>query len=551
MTDLSVTEVWDATRALKKAEDVVRRTQPLTRLYNAEWELQHIVRNERSAQFSFISNDTGPGRIELPADSPEALWIHDHEGRVSRGEGRNVFITVDYCGARWSGIMDKYSLEQREDGDTVLVADFMHDYEHLKWYSLWSNPFLPAAFQAPRAWTLAGPVTWVLKTTLLANIFREHNPLITWPDDPLDVESWFTSLDQSDWPVVVKPTSFAEAAQSGVVWGVLISRWATFHDACHVMLEDAELSVRCDRYLEGDEPPWEGADLRYGTLVVDIVDKSGIYVGTSSGGNVLSGLVRTAVEFADDFIDSTIDVIADAETPGDYFLAGSKYTDPVKPYVVFQEGYNSPIQSSAFINSPAKGVQVSVGGHSMPGVNEVISASIQASFDIIGSLIQIGSLGGTVDTLLKPLYEDTVLAWHSVKSSQRAQNSGWSRLFEYFQQGSDRAYTLAALMVLRAGFWATKTQISWKVQVADGKPFMVGDRGVGHFFLDDRVGLRLKGSTEIHMDRARKIDLAWDAEKPPEWQLTIGDDRIFQDPAQRAWGKVEQLIAGLRDLGVW
>ncbi len=184
----------------------------------------------------------------------------------------------------------------------------------------------------------------------------------------MELSEWFTALDVSNWNVVVKPQSFLEAAESGVAWGVLISRWATWHDAAHIMLEDAELSVRADRYLEGDPPPWEGANLRNGTLVIDIVDKSGIYVGTSAGGNVFDGLVRTAVEFADDFIDSTIDIVADAETPGDYFLAGSKYTDPVKPYVVFQEGENSPIQSSAFINSPAKGVQVNIGGHSMPGV---------------------------------------------------------------------------------------------------------------------------------------------------------------------------------------
>ena len=564
---------------------------------------------------------------------------------------------------------------------------------------------MPAAFQAPRAFLLAGPTTWVLKTALFLNIFREFNPLVTWPDDPLDFGSWFTSLNQSNWHTVVKPQGFLEAADSGVVWGVLISRWATWHDAAHQMLEDAELSVRCDRWLTGDPPPWEGANLRNGTLVIDIVDKSGIYVGSSNGGNIFDGLVRTVVEFGDDFIDSTLDIIADADTPGDYFLPGSKYTDPVKPYAVYQEGDHSPIQTSAYIHSPAKGIQVNVGGHSMPGVNEAISATIQASFDIVGSLIQIGSLGGTVDTLLQPLYEDcqkfdtlidgpdgkeridvlaargepfrvwsltpegervpawaalafkkgtaelhtytladgrsitvtkdhrfltpsgfvragdlsvgsristsdgtsytdiaprqvqdsdywavptdsqviidiasdgvsdfydlhvpgwenyssadgiwshnTILAWWSIKSFERAQNAGWSRLFEYFQQGSDRAYTLAALMVLRAGFWATKTQVSWKVTVSDGRPFLIGDRGIGHFFLDDRVGLRLKGSPEIHMDRCRKIDLAWDAENPPEWQITIGDDRIFQDPAQRAWGKIEQLIAGLRDIGVY
>ena len=549
MADLDL--VWSATRAHRKTDNETRLKQPEIKLFNAEWELQHLGGNERSAQFSFISNDTGPGRLELPADCPAAEWIHDYEGRLARGEGRNVFITVDYCGARWSGIMDKYAVEQRDDGDRVLVVDFMHDYEYLKWYSLWSNPFLPAAFQFPRAFVLAGPVTWVLKTALLANIAREHNPLITWPDDPLDFGDYVTAFDQSNWHVVVKPTTFYEAAQSGVVWGVLISRWATFHDAANIMLEDAELSVRCDRYLTGDPEPWPGANLRPGTLVIDIVDKSGIYVGTSAGGSVLDGLARTVVEFADDFIDSSIDVIADADTPGDYFLPGNKYTDPVKPYVVFQEGDSSPIQSSGFINSPSKGVQVNIGGHSMPGVNEVISASIQATFDIVGSLVQIGSLGGTVDTLLAPLYEDTILAWWSVKSPQRAQNSGWDRLFEYFQDGSDRAYTIAALMVLRAGFWATKTQISWKVQTADGRPFIVGDRGQGHFFLDDRVGLRLAASPEIYMDRCRKIDLAWDADNPPEWQLTIGDDRIFQDPAQRALGRIETLIAGLRDLGVW
>jgi hypothetical protein len=53
------------------------------------------------------------------------------------------------------------------------------------------------------------------------------------------------------------------------------------------------------------------------------------------------------------------------------------------------------------------------------------------------------------------------------------------------------------------------------------------------------------------MDRARKLDLAWSDEDPPEWQITIGDDRNLQDPAQRALGRIEKLIAGMRDLGVY
>ncbi len=550
--DLLCDQIWDATREQKLVEDRIRREQPVGRIWDAEWNVQHILGSEYSCKFSWISNDTGPGQTEFPMSSPVAQWIYDYQGRMDRNEGRTVGITVDYCGARWSGILDKFAVEQREDGDSVLVVDWVADFEKLKWYSVVPNPFLPDAFQAPRAWLLAGPVTWVLRLTLFLAIWREHNPFLTWPDDPMDLNNWVTmGLDISDWHIVVKPESFIDAMASGVVWSVATSRWANFHDMAHYMVEDSEISIECRRYLPGDEEPWPGADLRYGTLVVDFVDKSGILVGTSNGGNVFDGLARTIVEFADDFIDSTYDLVADADTPEDYFDIGKRYTDPVKPYVVFYEGETSPVQESSWIYSPTKGVQVAVGGHSAPGVNETISATIQAIGDILGNLVQLGSLGGTIDTLLAPIYEDTVLAWQTYKSNERANNTGWDRLFTYFQEGAGKAYTISSLMVLRAGMWATKTVISWQVSVSDGQPYLIGDNGIGHFWLDDRIGLVLKADNQIHMDRCRRIDLAWGPDSPPEWNLNVGDERIWQDPAQRALGRIERLIAGLHDLGVW
>jgi hypothetical protein len=837
--DLLCDQIWDATREQKLVEERIRREQPVGRIWDAEWNVQHVLGSEYGAKFSWISNDTGPGQTEFPMSSPVAKWIYDYQGRMDRGEGRTVGITIDYCGARWSGILDKFAVEQREDGDTVLVVDWVADYEFLKWYSVVPNPFLPDAFQAPRAWLLAGPVTWVLRLTLFLAIWREHNPFLTWPDDPMDLNNWVTmGLDISDWHIVVKPESFIDAMASGVVWSVATSRWANFHDMAHYMVEDSEISIECRRYLPGDDEPWAGADLRYGTLVVDFVDKSGILVGTANGGNIFDGLARTAVEFADDFIDSTYDIVADADTPEDYFDVGKRYTDPVKPYVVFYEGETSPVQESSWIYSPTKGVQVAVGGHSAPGVNEclagdtlvdgpdgkeridvlaelgkpfqvwsitpegnrvaatalhafrkgyaqlftytltdgrsitvtnehrfltpsgfkhaadvgigdqictvdwtrdpvdepvrqvhdheyqmvvgatqrvksvtpagpgyfydmtvpgwenysahgiwnhnTISATIQAVGDILGNLVQLGSLGGTIDTLLAPLYEDcvagdtlidgpdgkeridvlaergesfrvwsidqagqkvpatamfafkkgnaelfeyvldngsvlkatkqhrwltpqgwaetgkavvgtcvgvdssqhfsmvtsikslgfqdfydmhvpglenylaegiwnhnTILAWQTYKSNERANNTGWDRLFTYFQEGAGKAYTISSLMVLRAGMWATKTVISWQVSVSDGQPYLIGDNGIGHFWLDDRIGLVLKADNQIHMDRCRRIDLAWGPDTPPEWTLNVGDERIWQDPAQRALGRIERLIAGLHDLGVW
>ena len=545
-------QILAAAEQQKLVEDRIRRSQPVGRIWDAEWNCQHVMGSEYSAQFSWISNDTGPGRTEFPYESPIAQWIYDYQARLDAGSGRTVAITIDYCGARWSGMLDKFAVEQREDGDVVLVVDWVHDYEHLKWYSVIPNPFLPDGFQAPRAWLLAGPVPWILKVSLFLAIWREHNPFLTWPDDPLDLNNWASmGLDMSNWHIVVKPQSFIQALESGAVWGVVTSRWQNFHDMAHYMLEDSELSIVCRRYLPGDELPWAGANLRYGTLVIDIADKSGVLIGTSNGGSVFDGLTRTALEFADDFIDSTYDVVTDADTPQDYFTVGKRYTDPVKPYVIFYESDTSPVQTSSWIYSPAKGVQIEVGGHSAPGVNEAISATIQALGDVLGGLAQIGSLGGTIDTLLAPIYEDTILAWQTFKSPERANNTGWDRLHAYFQDGAGKAYTLASLAVLRAGMWATKTVVSWRVQVSDGAPYLVGDNGVGHFFLDDRVGLVLKADDKIHMDRCRRIDLGWGPDTPPEWTINIGDERIWQDPAQRALGRIERLIAGLHDLGVW
>jgi hypothetical protein len=651
---------------------------------------------------------------------------------------------------------------------------------------------------------------------------------------------WDDLFDQSNWSVVVKPISFLESANSGVVWGVASSRWSTWHDMAKILLEDSELSVVCTRYLNGDPAPWDGANLRHGTLVISIEDKSGVHIGTSNGGDIFSGLRRTVSEFASDFIDSTQNLIEDNEVPQEYFLPGYRATAKEFPYVVYRTGEGSGIQTSKFINSPAKGVQVNVGGHSMPGVNEAISAclsadtlidspdgkeridvlaehgqpfrvwsltpeglrvpaaasfafrkgfaelftyrmadgrsitvtkdhrfltplgfrpasaievgdqlaavdwsgsvgdeqpravkdveyigvdtttcvvesispagwdyfydmsvpgwenysaagiwnhnSIQAAGDIIGNIVLIGGLGGSIDTLLKPIYEDccdfdtiidgpdgkerigvlaerggpfrvwsitadgekvpatavfafkkgttdlfeytlangssikvtkqhrwltpdgwqetsqakigtlvgvdtdekfspvvaitplgrrdfydmhvpgwenylaegiwnhnTILAWWSVKSTERAQNSGWSRYFEWFQDGANKSYTLAALMVLRAGFWSTRTVIANEMTVLDASPFNCGYPPHGHFFLDDRIGFSMENDPtgQIWMDRARKIELKWDSETHPEWVPTIGDPRNLQDPAQRAWGKIEQMIAALRDLGVY
>jgi hypothetical protein len=49
---------------------------------------------------------------------------------------------------------------------------------------------------------------------------------------------------------------------------------------------------------------------------------------------VFDGLARTIVEFADDFIDSTYDIVADADTPEDYFDICAR---PIPAYLILTD----------------------------------------------------------------------------------------------------------------------------------------------------------------------------------------------------------------------
>jgi hypothetical protein len=80
----------------RRDEFALRREQPLLRYWDAEMGLHFVGGDAYKANFSWIANDSGPGQIEIPFNTPLAQWIHDTDGRIERGEGRNIVITVDY-----------------------------------------------------------------------------------------------------------------------------------------------------------------------------------------------------------------------------------------------------------------------------------------------------------------------------------------------------------------------------------------------------------------------------------------------------------------------
>lgn len=541
--------IWAATQANARKEQQLRRVPPLTRLWDGEMRLQHVVQAEYATSAELIDGDTGPIELRHPLDHPVGQWLFDEYGRMERGEKRNVNITIDYCESRIAGLLEYVELEPDENGDQIVVARFASDYERLKWYTVWANPWLPEWIQFPRVFIAAGPIPWLLALLLDLQLQRERNSTWAMPSDPMD-PSQRTDLDQSTWSMVVKPIRFMDAMASGALWGIAASRFKNFHDLAKPMYQDGEITpvIRC--YLEGDPPPWPGANLRHGTRVVSFEDMSGRYTtGTATGGTIWDGLIRTISEFVGDFIDSTSNLATDTTIPVEYFEPGSKRTQKELPFAVWRDGEITGLESYRFRKTPSKGIQVITGGHSMPGVNELISATIQLIGDLTAMIPGVPPLGGVADAILRPFYEDTILAWMVARSSARANNQGWTRYFEYIAADGSKAYTISSLMVLRAGFWATRSYESHEFMVRDGAPYLIGE--TGHVWLGDRGGYTIRGDKtgRIYIDRVTRVRLAWDRENPPEWTLTFGDNRALEDPVQRAYEKFESLISSFQQLG--
>ena len=209
-------------------------------------------------------------------------------------------------------------------------------------------------------------------------------------------------------------------------------------------------------------------------------------------------------------------------------------------------------ESTSFTWQPATVAQVNVGGKSMPGVNEGISAAVQLAFNALSTYLFLPSMGGPVDTLLKPIYEDTILAFMSLKSPLRTTSLGWSHYYERFQDGGDQAWTLSAIIALRNGFWATRQRTSHTMKIGDGAPYLVGDRGEGHLFLGDRVGGQIPGAPDgrVVVEQVASLSLSWDADKPHEWEITTGDPDADTDPLDHALSRVKDAFAAIHDLGV-
>ncbi|WP_069166838.1 phage tail protein [Nocardia altamirensis] len=534
----------DITARLKT--DTERRIRPpLVRIWDGNWALRGEVHNEISAKFSAIENDTGIGTIELPAHYYLARWMTNHDARSTD----NIFITVDKDGARWSGMLDDLEQIKDENGQRIVRATFKHDIEHLRHIIAYSNPFLLPEVQFPKVFVCFGPARWSLLLTLFLNLLRLESHLWTLPDDPLDPRSWL-NLDTTTWSQVVKPLAILDDRSP---FAIVHSRFKTMYEVSKSIVADAQLTWEPRRWLDGDPEPWPGGRVRHGALVWDLVDSSGWSTETSFAGNLFDGLVRAVTRIAADGFNQTVEEIRDPTFPEEYSRPGWKGTVPRAPGIILRDGDRTGVVSTSFHWRPATDVGFVTGGHSAPGVNEMLAAAVNLIGDLTSLALLLPPLGGTASELLKPLFMDVFGAFMKHRDGARARKLGWSHYFETWCDGADRAYSLNALIALRTGRWRTREQTTHTLKVADGyENLRIGQRGYGNAWLGTRIGTTVRDwgqAGRVYVDRITEIVLAWDRDTTPTWDITVGH-REPEDPLMKGLEMLDELAGLARDLGV-
>lgn len=523
----------EAERVRSLQEDTV------IRLWDGNWALQGYVSGEFSHSFKFLLNDAGEASISLPLDNPAAQLLMSPDGWPTK----SMYLTFDRDGVRWSGRVINVKTVTEATGDQQVEVSALHDYAKLKELLVWSNPFLPAEVQFPKAWMLFGPSRWAVTATLFVNLLRKNNSLWMLPDDPLDLGQWF-DLDMSNWSMAVKPVKFGDDSSLS---SVVSSRFKYFHDCVKDVCADAELAITCRRYLDGDPQPIEGKTLRNGCLVFDVEDKSGWGKQTAFGGSLITGLARAYRRMGSDGLTEGVDYVPRVEQPDEYFRPGLRGSLPEAPWVVLEHGDRTGVDASEYEYFPPGPSQFVTGGSSMPGVNEALKATIIGLGGVVGSLFNQSQLGSVAEAVLEPLYSDVFAAFMAHKYHDRIREQGWDFPFEHWVDGSDKAYTLSALTALRKAKHETREKHAVTVKMQSGAPYFVGS----DFFIGDRVAVHALGMRKdmLFVEQVEELEFSSDPDEHG-WSVDVGKTS-FDSGLSYLAERFERATAGLKELGVW
>ena len=562
---------------------IKRSTRPARiSLYDGNWVFRGYVTAPLAGSVNTKLNDTGTIHLELPiinspitpytgndideftdwaarlGDRRKTFLAHWAANQEKRGTS-NIHVIVEKDGGRIGGRTHPekgVTIKQSKDGDRVIL-EFLDDIQELKHVHMAANPFLPVSLiQQPKVQFLWAPVDWGGLLTLGMNTLRLQGTNFNMNFDLLDKSTWTDRL-WAQAQIVPMPKKFGSSvAPTTIITGTIKQSW---WDIMAPILEDAEMQIVPRRFIKGDPEPFPGAgtNWRTGTLFVDIVDKSGWRSGTSVGGNLATGLARSIANVTSNYVEDSYDLLTGApvDVQG-YKLPGFLSSQPPRPYVVYRSGDVSGVENFELTRGPGGPCRITAGGKSMPGVNELEEAVIGYAGDVLGDNINIagygvGSLGSILNAFIMPILRDSILAYMSVPLIGRAAQQGWGHWLETAATGVTQAYTPAALMDIRKRRRETDPDTAYSFTVTNSMPWLIGDRGQGHWWLGDRVGATSKYlGARVFVTRCRELSLSLNPGEAQIWKAKFGNLRTQQDALEKLVAMATTGFSALNEIGV-
>lgn len=534
--------------------DVVDRAQqarqkagqrPIIRVWDAGGALRGYVEGEISAQFEFVLNDVGDGKIELPADHHLARWSLELPTDA-------VFsVTVDdpddmtnSKGVRWSGIIDSVEMSTDDDGYATVVWNLVHDFIFMKSILCWSNPETSLATQFPKSCVMVGPSRWVIKQYLFRNLrrlyFSSFWDLASEIPAIFDKNHW-NSQSQDRSPVYVVPH---DANTDKSVWCVLSSRFTNFYDLVKPTLEDGMFWLKVWRWIPGDPVPAEGyKGPTKMTICVDVIDQFGKTDCFEASG-WWGGIVKTGARVINNGHDW--DWVWERITNPGVSDTKAGPNDRYYHIPVYRRGSHLGFEgvpgSGMTIKKPTAWKVVN-GGKSPDIVNKGINSLIDIVIKVVANALGFGLAADAVAGVVKGVADDTLLAFASAESN-RKDTMGFFGRPEHWVSDGQTAFSIEGLQARRVGLMDTRGTVSYKAKVQNAEPWVVGQ----HFFLGDRVGFEI--DTGVWVSRVSSIKMAWDRDRDVEWDVTVGNDEVYELPEARVMKRIEQVKAAIESLGL-
>ena len=525
--------------------------QPLIRLWDKDMGFIARIMIPETWECEEVAHDDGGSIVEIVGKDND--WLREIICfRTKPAEDLHITIDPDPDKPhdfknRYGGKVQTITDSEVKGKPTTTKLEIISNRRHLSKILLAAMPLLPEAVQLPKIFLWGGPCVTTCATSVLINLFRIYTLNGFWPipRNIMAPQTWLNNISPLNWPVQVMPVN-PILDQSR--WCTIASRWKDARTVLSPIMKDAGVICHAYTWLPGDPPPYTevfGQALgklltpTRSTVILSFEDQSGV---TGPTGTAVDGAINLFAATADNLITELlfpIDGDGDGET--DPFIRKILMVAPKRPPFVYRDTGYGGVNSKTMVIHKSQATDIVTGGKSPQWLNQAITWGIRYGLSQLAQVINYG-LGAYeqygvegLDNAYQGQLDDVFLAFIRFVDPVRSAQVGEYAYREHFEQGSGSAFTVNSILTLREGHYKTRPYTTFKFDVGDGYPYVLGE--------DIRLGSRVQAERRgiLYTDQIMAIKRGGDRKTSGRPTISFGDDSRDEDPLARGMAAIANI----------